>query len=76
DQYVAGLDVTRQFDVFQSLNLAFGIEGRREGYRIIAGERASYDYPETGAVAGASPGAQGFGGFSPRNETKRSRRNG
>ena len=76
DQYVAGLDVTRQFDVFQSLNVAFGIEGRREGYKIVAGERASYDYPETGAVAGASPGAQGFGGFAPRNEIKRSRRNG
>ncbi|MDQ1157641.1 iron complex outermembrane receptor protein [Sphingomonas sp. SORGH_AS 950] len=75
DQYVAGLDVTRKFDVFQSLNLAFGLEGRREGYKIVAGELASYGYPTSGAVAGASPGAQGFGGFSPRNETKRSRRN-
>nr|WP_277998511.1 TonB-dependent receptor [Sphingomonas liriopis] len=78
DQYVAGLDVTRKFDVFQSLNVAFGIEGRREGYKITAGERASYDYPATttDAVAGSAPGAQGFGGFAPRNETKRSRRNG
>jgi iron complex outermembrane receptor protein len=76
DQYVAGLDVTRKFDVFQSLNLAFGIEGRREGYKISAGERASYGYPEgaTDAVAGSAPGAQGFGGFDPRNATKRSRR--
>jgi iron complex outermembrane receptor protein len=83
DQYVAGLDVTRQFDVFQSLNVAFGVEGRREGYKILAGERASYDYPADGTVTGipttttnATPGAQGFGGFSPLNETKRSRRNG
>jgi iron complex outermembrane receptor protein len=78
DQYVAGLDVTRKFDVFQSLNLAFGIEGRREGYKISAGERASYGYPEgaTDAVAGSAPGAQGFGGFDPRNATKRSRRSG
>ncbi|MFV0623320.1 TonB-dependent receptor plug domain-containing protein [Sphingomonas sp. ac-8] len=76
DQWVAGVDVTRSFDVFQSLNVAFGIEGRREGYKIEAGERASYGYPETGAVPGAAPGAQGFGGFSPLNEIERSRRNG
>lgn len=76
DQYVAGLDVTRKFDVFQSLNLAFGIEGRREGYKIVAGEAASYGYPTSGAVAGAAPGAQGFGGFSPLNATYRNRRNG
>ncbi|MFN3434295.1 MAG: TonB-dependent receptor plug domain-containing protein [Sphingomonas sp.] len=78
DQYVAGLDVTRKFDVFQSLNLAFGIEGRREGYKISPGERASYDYPAgtTDAVAGSAPGAQGFGGFAPRNAIERSRRSG
>ncbi len=82
DQYVAGLDVSRKFDVFQSLNVAFGIEGRREGYKIVAGELASYGYPTTGTVTGipanvtAAPGAQGFGGFSPGNETERSRRNG
>jgi iron complex outermembrane receptor protein len=82
DQYVAGLDVARKFDVFQSLNVAFGVEGRREGYRIIAGEPASYGYPAAGTVTNipagttnATPGAQGFGGFSPGNETKRSRRN-
>ena len=78
DQYVAGLDVTRKFDVFRSLNVAFGIEGRREGYKITPGERASYDYPAgaTDAVAGSAPGAQGFGGFAPRNATKRNRRSG
>ncbi|WP_294333606.1 TonB-dependent receptor [uncultured Sphingomonas sp.] len=74
DQWVAGLDVRRKFDVLQSLNLAFGAEGRREGYRITPGERASYDVPETGAVAGQSPGAQGFGGFAPVNAIQRSRR--
>ncbi len=81
DQYVAGLDVSRKFDVFQSLNVAFGIEGRREGYKIVAGELASYGYPAAGTVTGipagttAAPGAQGFGGFSPANATERSRRN-
>ncbi len=85
DQYVVGLDVTRKFDVFQSLNVAFGIEGRREGYKITAGEQASYDNPPAGTVTGipagtalalVPPGAQGFGGFAPRNATERSRRNG
>ncbi|TXC70075.1 TonB-dependent receptor [Sphingomonas ginsenosidivorax] len=81
DQYVAGLDVTRKFDLFQSLNVAFGIEGRREGYKIVAGELASYGYPAAGTVTGipagttAAPGAQGFGGFAPGNATERSRRN-
>jgi iron complex outermembrane receptor protein len=76
DQWVAGLDVARSFDVFQSLNVAFGVEGRREGYKIEAGELASYDYPTPDYAGGAAPGAQGFGGFSPRNEIERSRRNG
>jgi len=74
DQYVAGLDVTRRFDVFQSLNVAFGVEGRREGYKIQAGEPASYGYAPS--PTGGAPGAQGFGGFAPRNATERSRRNG
>ncbi|RYE03993.1 MAG: TonB-dependent receptor [Sphingomonadales bacterium] len=75
DQLVGGLDVSRSFDVFQSLNVAFGLEGRREGFKITPGERASYDYPATGAVAGQAPGTQGFGGFSPLNAIERSRSN-
>lgn len=75
DQWVAGLDVTRSLDVFQSLNLAFGVEGRREGFKITPGEPASYGYPASGAVAGQAPGAQGFGGFSPLNAIERSRKN-
>ena len=75
DQWVAGLDVARSFDVFQSLNVAFGVEGRREGFKITPGEQASYDYPLSGAVPGQAPGAQGFGGFSPLNAIERSRKN-
>ncbi len=84
DQYVVRLDVTRRFDVFRSLNVAFGVEGRREGYKIEAGELASYGPPPAGTVTGipagtaaslVPPGAQGFGGFSPGTETERSRRN-
>jgi len=70
DQWIAGLDVTRKFDVFQSLNVAFGIEGRREGYKIEAGE------PNSRPVSRVSAGAQGFPGFSAANELERSRRNG
>lgn len=75
DQWVLGLDVSRRFNVFEELNVAFGVEGRREGYKITAGERASYDYPPTGAIPGQAPGAQGFGGFSPLNAIEKSRRN-
>ena len=64
DQWVANLDVRRRLDVFQSLNIAFGAEGRREGYKITPGELASYD----------GSGAQGFGGFAPINAIQRSRR--
>ncbi|PVX28505.1 TonB-dependent receptor plug domain-containing protein [Sphingomonas pokkalii] len=72
DQWVANLDVRRTFDLFQSLNLAFGAEGRREGYKITAGEPASYDAPEP--RNGLAAGAQGFGGFAPVNAIERSRR--
>jgi iron complex outermembrane receptor protein len=72
-QFVAGVDVSRKFDVFQSLNVAFGAEGRREWFDINAGEQASYTYP-TGVTTG-TPGAQGFGGFSPDNVVSVSRRN-
>jgi len=76
DQLVGGIDVSRKYDVFQSLNVAFGVEGRREGFKITPGERASYDYPPSGAVPGQAPGAQGFGGFSPLNAIDKHRENG
>ncbi len=65
DQWVGGIDLSRKFDVFHSLNVALGAEWRREGYVIEAGEVASY----TGS------GAQGFPGFSNLNAVKASRRN-
>lgn len=74
DQLVAGLDVSRKFDVFQSLNVAFGFEGRREGYQIKAGEPTSYGYGTANPTL--QPGAQGFGGFSPLNTIDRHRENG
>jgi len=79
DQWVAGLDVSRKFDVFKSLNVAFGIEGRREGFQIQAGQLESYEPvpPNLGTVfPNATPGAQGFVGFSPANAIDAHRNNG
>ena len=73
DQWVAGVDFSKQFDVFQSLNVAWGVEARRESYQIKSGEDASYGYGT--AYPGATPGAQGFPGFSYLNEVKEHRQN-
>lgn len=74
DQWVAGVDFSKKFDVFQSLNVAWGVEGRRESYEIKAGEPASYGYGT--AFPRAAPGAQGFPGFSPLNAVNEHRQNG
>jgi len=65
DQLIGGVDIARKFDVLQSLNVAFGAEGRREGFAIGAGELASYGYGPSSSTH--TPGAQGFAGFSPDN---------
>lgn len=65
-QWVGSLDVTRTFDVFKSLNVAFGVEARREDYAIRPGELSSYTLS----------GAQGFPGFAPANAVKAHRENG
>ncbi|WP_243843520.1 TonB-dependent receptor plug domain-containing protein [Sphingomonas vulcanisoli] len=76
DQLVGGVDVSRKFDVFQSLNVAFGAEGRREGFQIIAGEPGSYQVgPFAQGTFTAQPGAQGFGGFQPSNVITKHREN-
>ena len=66
-------DFTRSFEIGWAgpLNLAFGAEGRREGYRIIAGEPGSFidggvrvlDGPEQGQPTVS--GSQLFYGFRP-----------
>ena len=72
-QTVLGLDFVRGFEVglTEPLNVAFGLESRRENYSIRAGEPASYD---RGPVPGAQ-GAQGFPGFLPSNEVDEDRSN-
>ncbi|MBW3617104.1 MAG: TonB-dependent receptor [Proteobacteria bacterium] len=73
DQIVLGLDFVRRFEVglAEPVNLAFGLESRRETYGIRAGEPASYD---RGPFPGAQ-GAQGFPGFLPSNEVDVDRSN-
>ena len=77
DQLVGNLDVSREVAVGLAgpLNVAFGLELRREGYQITAGEPASYiDGGFPNQFGGqAAPGAQVFPGFRPANEVDASR---
>ena len=52
------------------LNLAMGVEARREGYELFAGEEQSYSFGGVLLPNGtpAAPGAQVFPGFRPANE--------
>lgn len=77
DQILSNLDLSRQVDVGLAgpLNLAFGLEYRRENYRIEAGEPDSYrDGGSPNPFGGrAVPGAQVFPGYRPSNEVDASR---
>lgn len=74
DQLVFGIDASRAFDAgfYGPLNLAFGLEARKESYEIGAGEARSYD---RGPVAGKASASQGFSGFAPSNELSEDRNN-
>jgi iron complex outermembrane receptor protein len=67
DQLVFGLDVSKEVEVGLAgpLNVAFGLEARKETFQINAGEVASY------ARGTVSPtlafGSRGFTGFTPSN---------
>jgi iron complex outermembrane receptor protein len=78
DQLVYNLTGVRKFDVgglASPLNLALGLEARREGYKLEAGEPDSYRYGGVVLPSGtpAAPGAQVFPGFRPANATDTSR---
>jgi len=73
DQFTLDGSIVRGFDVGslpEPVNVALGIEARRESYGIDAGEPASYD---RGPVAGVAAGSQGFPGFQPSNVLDESR---
>ena len=74
-QTAFNLDVTYPLDYQSSLiNLAGGVEFRREGYGIHAGEPLSWINAGLGAP-GAAGGIQVFPGFRPDNEVDESRTN-
>ena len=72
NQLVANLSAVKGYDVgnlASPLNVAWGLEARREGYEIFAGEPDSYR--NGGVLLNGNPtasGAQVFPGFRPANE--------
>ncbi|MEZ0538515.1 TonB-dependent receptor [Fibrella arboris] len=91
NQSTTNLDFSQLFTKalgFNSINLAFGAEYRRDEYQIVAGEATSYSGaskalplapiviggPSSGTTA-AAPGAQVFPGYQPDNELDKSRHN-
>lgn len=75
------LDVSKNFDWLNGVNLAFGAELRVENYQIIAGEEASFInggstyLDDMGVEIPRVSGAQVFPGFQPENELNRFRTN-
>lgn len=73
-QATTNLDVSRFFpELLGGSNIAFGAEARQERYSITAGEPGSY-IDADGVGFGGNAGSQGFPGFQPSDETRRSRR--
>jgi iron complex outermembrane receptor protein len=68
DQFIGGFDISRELPLGSgTLNVAYGAEFRSEGYKIDAGEPASYNRGPLGANTALGSGAQGFPGFQPSN---------
>lgn len=79
DQLVFGIDASRGYDVgfYGPLNVAFGLEARRESYQIGAGEPGSYQRGTFLNIGGTDLnwGSRGFTGFTPANEVDKDRNN-
>jgi len=72
-QNTVNADVTRNFNVLQGLNVAYGAEFRIDQYSQKAGEESSYKNFNTSS--GAASGAQVFAGFVPDYAKRHSRNN-
>ncbi len=76
-QLTGNADLSRAFNLGLAgpINVAGGVEYRREGYEVIAGEPASYiDGGQPNQTGGkAAPGSQVFPGFRPSNAVDASR---
>jgi iron complex outermembrane recepter protein len=76
DQLTAGIDIDKKFDLSNgTLNVAYGVEGRREGFEIKPGQVESYARGPLGGNTALGSGAQGFQGFTPANALNRHRGN-
>ncbi|WP_453978003.1 TonB-dependent receptor plug domain-containing protein [Brevundimonas sp. Marseille-Q4549] len=79
DQLVFGIDASRGYEVgfYGPLNVAFGLEARRESYQIGAGEPGSYQRGTFLNIGGTDLnwGSRGFTGFTPANEVDKDRNN-
>ena len=75
DQLVLGADFTRQYELglYAPLNVAAGLEARRETYQIEAGQPESWNRGPLGGNTALTSGAQGFVGFQPSNEVDEDR---
>lgn len=78
-QLVLGIDASREYDLgwHGPLNVAVGLEARRENYQIGAGEEASYARGPILTAGGNTLtfGSRGFTGFTPNNEVDEDRSN-
>jgi iron complex outermembrane receptor protein len=74
DQFTLDIDAVKQIDVnlYEPLNVAFGVGYRREAFEVTAGEPTSYN---KGPVAAGAAGSQGFPGFAPSNAVDVDRHN-
>ena len=74
DQFTFSIDGVKAIDagLYEPLNLAFGVEYRREAFEVSAGEAKSYD---KGPLLTGGAGAQGFPGFAPSNAVDKDRSN-
>lgn len=79
DQLVFGVDASREYDLglHGPLNVAVGLEARRENYQVGAGEEASYARGPVLSAGGSTLafGSRGFTGFTPSNEVDEDRSN-
>lgn len=73
DQFIVGLDASKAYDIglFEPLNVAFGLEYRRESFQVTPGVPNSY----TKGPLNAAGNSQGFPGFRPSNAVDVSRNN-
>ncbi|WP_425983117.1 TonB-dependent receptor plug domain-containing protein [Brevundimonas sp. TWP1-2-1b1] len=73
-QLTIGIDAVRQVEVnlYEPLNVAFGVEYRREDFSVSEGEPTSYN---KGPVTAGGAGSQGFPGFAPSNAVDVDRNN-